>query len=162
MSNELTHHGIKGQKWGVRRFQNKDGSLTDAGKKKISKQYEKAANKVTDDLRRNYNSMRINAYNKAADDMNSGGIKKFNAAQERKYGKNFAKRAGYTEDYQAAFEKRFVKHFNESLNDFYESNNHYQKAKKLVEKYDMAKWDDLAKNNEKAVASVRKAVKENK
>ena len=32
--NELTHHGIKGQKWGVRRFQNKDGSLTPAGKKR--------------------------------------------------------------------------------------------------------------------------------
>lgn len=31
---ELYHHGIKGQKWGVRRFQNKDGSLTPAGKKR--------------------------------------------------------------------------------------------------------------------------------
>lgn len=30
---ELTHSGIKGQKWGVRRFQNEDGSLTDEGKK---------------------------------------------------------------------------------------------------------------------------------
>lgn len=28
----LVHHGIKGQKWGVRRFQNDDGSLTPAGK----------------------------------------------------------------------------------------------------------------------------------
>ena len=28
----LMHHGIKGQKWGVRRFQNEDGSLTSAGK----------------------------------------------------------------------------------------------------------------------------------
>lgn len=30
----LTHHGIKGQKWGIRRFQKKDGSLTPAGKKR--------------------------------------------------------------------------------------------------------------------------------
>ena len=32
--NELYHHGIKGMKWGVRRFQNEDGSLTTAGKKR--------------------------------------------------------------------------------------------------------------------------------
>ena len=30
----LAHHGIKGQKWGVRRFQNPDGSLTDEGRKR--------------------------------------------------------------------------------------------------------------------------------
>lgn len=30
----LSHHGIKGMRWGVRRFQNKDGSLTPAGKKR--------------------------------------------------------------------------------------------------------------------------------
>ena len=34
MNNNLQHHGIKGQKWGVRRFQNKDGSLTSAGRKR--------------------------------------------------------------------------------------------------------------------------------
>lgn len=32
--NELYHWGIKGQKWGVRRYQNKDGTLTPAGKKR--------------------------------------------------------------------------------------------------------------------------------
>lgn len=32
MRNELYHHGIKGQKWGVRRFQNADGTRTAAGK----------------------------------------------------------------------------------------------------------------------------------
>lgn len=33
----LIHHGIKGQKWGIRRFQNKDGSLTPAGRKRVAK-----------------------------------------------------------------------------------------------------------------------------
>ena len=32
--NQLYHFGIKGQKWGVRRFQNEDGSRTPAGKKR--------------------------------------------------------------------------------------------------------------------------------
>ena len=33
-TNELQHHGIKGQRWGIRRFQNKDGSLTPAGRRR--------------------------------------------------------------------------------------------------------------------------------
>lgn len=45
----LIHHGIKGQKWGIRRYQNPDGTLTEAGKKRYydfseaSRKYSKAA-----------------------------------------------------------------------------------------------------------------------
>lgn len=35
-NNSLYHHGTKGMKWGVRRYQNKDGSLTSAGKKRYA------------------------------------------------------------------------------------------------------------------------------
>lgn len=37
-SDELYHHGTKGQKWGVRRYQNPDGSLTVAGRARYLKQ----------------------------------------------------------------------------------------------------------------------------
>lgn len=40
----IMHHGIKGMKWGIRRYQNKDGTLTAAGKKRYNKEVEKLKN----------------------------------------------------------------------------------------------------------------------
>ena len=44
-NDQLAHHGILGQKWGVRRYQNEDGSLTNAGKKRYAKEAVKELNK---------------------------------------------------------------------------------------------------------------------
>ena len=51
--NELYHHGIKGQKWGVRRYQYEDGSLTPGGKKRYAKDQYRQATK-------SYNRREIN------------------------------------------------------------------------------------------------------
>lgn len=62
LENELYHHGIKGQRWGVRRFQNEDGSLTSAGRKRYEVGDKMDANDpndsaVTRKVKRNYNEM---------------------------------------------------------------------------------------------------------
>ena len=45
----IAHHGIKGQKWGIRRYQNADGSLTAEGRKRYGKKLEKSlSNNITD------------------------------------------------------------------------------------------------------------------
>lgn len=40
---ELYHHGVKGMRWGVRRYQNEDGTLTAAGKRRQAKSDRKAS-----------------------------------------------------------------------------------------------------------------------
>lgn len=74
MNNYLEHHGIMGQKWGIRRYQNPDGSLTSEGKKRyynsdgtLTKHGEKAAKKQTKDFENNW----YKSYNKATNKFNS-------------------------------------------------------------------------------------------
>lgn len=81
---ELYHHGIKGQKWGKRQYQNKDGSLTPAGrerygsKENFEKQYpedkKKTLGKVSSNMKKtgdavdklkDINNMQISKTNKA-------------------------------------------------------------------------------------------------
>lgn len=52
MNNDLQHHGIKGQKWGRRRYQNADGSLTPAGKQRYGSQ-ENFERQYDKDVKRN-------------------------------------------------------------------------------------------------------------
>ena len=72
MENELTHWGIPGMRWGVRRYQNKDGTLTPAGKKRYEKEMEKL--KYEEQVLKNKKKARakldkINAKKKAIQDL---------------------------------------------------------------------------------------------
>ena len=73
---ELYHYGVKGMKWGVRRFQNKDGTLTPKGKKRysgnrgdIEKQYDP---KNSDDM----NALRKEILSKSGDFRTNDAISK--------------------------------------------------------------------------------------
>lgn len=60
VENTLSHWGIKGQKWGVRRYQNKDGTLTSAGKKRRRVNYATEAKSMSDqELRAQINRMNL-------------------------------------------------------------------------------------------------------
>lgn len=82
-SDELWHHGIKGQKWGIRRYQNADGTLTEAGKKRYSPRPIKVVLKPPIDMR-NKNSIeytlnKLKGYHDATMDI----AKKINAKSEK-------------------------------------------------------------------------------
>lgn len=58
---ELYHHGIKGQKWGIRRYQNPDGTLTALGRKRQD-DYEKAKEEARSKLLRSSDASEIYEY----------------------------------------------------------------------------------------------------
>ena len=71
--NELYHHGIKGQKWGIRRYQNQDGSYTEEGRRRYLADQTKGLKRGTDKYDRvarranaKYNRVQKRAVNKKA------------------------------------------------------------------------------------------------
>lgn len=87
--NELYHFGIKGMKWGVRRYQNKDGTLTPEGQKRRAK-LEAYKKKEISKLDKTYDTTKydnkVKKYQeKYADSGKERYLKKIDAAQFKKY-----------------------------------------------------------------------------
>lgn len=157
----LEHHGILGMKWGVRRYRNPDGTLTEAGKKRVSKQYRKYALRAQNDFNNDLTGIRIRTYNHAADKMNNGGIKKYNEDYDKKLGDK-AKDHDYStdEEYIKGYERLFKQELNKSAAsvsiEYWESNKNYKKAKAIADKYSLYDIDDIAKSQYNMMNDLRR------
>ena len=85
-SYELYHHGILGQKWGVRRFQNEDGSLTSAGKERYGAGVKQKVKDAADEVKKKVADVEEN-YAKALYVNNPG----MSMDQAKKTSKNYIK-----------------------------------------------------------------------
>lgn len=116
MRQELKHHGVKGQKWGVRRYQYADGTLTPAGKKRYGNRdvtgARKTANLAGMKLTELTNSARTSITGKQYVD---GYLKEGTTLSRIQTAKNFEKFAFYatykkhdTDEYMGLFGKNLV------------------------------------------------------
>lgn len=89
----LEHHGVKGMKWGVRRYQNKDGTLTAAGKRRYGTKETEHLERLMNEERRKGDAARAKAYRYERDIMEGRKIQ--NDADDDVWSKSIRKSDGH-------------------------------------------------------------------
>lgn len=125
-NDELKHHGILGQKWGVRRYQNEDGSYTEAGKQRRQLDYIGFANskdttkhwndrhKIAREINRELNNKKLKKTTKKYQDAEDDYIHD-EANLIRKYGKDHWFKKASNEELGKVYRNR-AKYENEKIN----------------------------------------------
>ena len=161
----LAHHGIKGQKWGVRRFENPDGTLTAAGRKRYGEESDlsknvKSARNEKRTASREYDKSFSKAYRKSSNLLNHL-TKKGRQAQDEawddaydKADKYKAKKQEY-KDAKNAYKDEYKKNLKEArdkatLKDKFMYNDATRrKAAKLMTKYKDMSFEDAKKESQR-------------
>lgn len=129
MNNELYHHGVKGQKWGVRRYQRKDGTYTNAGRKRLARQAgRKAAEESWANSKATMDGKKLGSGRKAmnasaaarrkaeSESLRSTRAHNKQARAEKKETKAYQK--AYMKDAEAAYKRAGIKNFNPKTGDY--------------------------------------------
>lgn len=101
---ELYHHGIKGQKWGIRRYQNDDGTLTAAGRRRLRRKWYEPYNEATE----NFNKA-VKGINKKYDNADLGYV---NGKYTSEAGKKYAEEISNT--WNTLYSEALIKQYGEN------------------------------------------------
>ena len=145
---ELTHWGIKGMRWGVRRYQNADGTLTEKGKKRYDKEMEslKREAKILKNRQRTQAKMdKLDAKRKEVEDLRQQYPKKQQKPKKEKPVKKKLKDMTDAEIQEKIDRMNLEKKYRDLLADEKKANEIPEEEKSAGHKFVKSVWDDMIK-----------------